>query len=465
MGALSTHIPKEKSMLHQNFMFGIQNQIKKNKKNAVELTESDVSTEVDAASEKAIEEAYNPGFQFTIYEMTEKAKKKIDDKKVLTTESFSLGKAKKKLERDIQYFNYLYESFVPESLKEDYEAILESTLETTIRLYQECDVTPRVMSPALNSEELTESQLVDLYKNGLNKTIKDEYTKPLLSGQIAELYESELQTLVKALIEEGADVDMEAVSIYLPFEESLTKFNKEVLLPEAAMRKVEAFIESQGELVDIFEDTAADILAELQKKIKLLTSLVAPGAFDAAVDSDVDGSKMAGITIVTSGDFDQDSEPCIDDICQAEIESDDEASKELEDELEANDIHDEDKDGDDSDDLEGGDIEGIETIEIKDELSDAEEDAIDDEIKDVQAVEDSDGTDEGSAEETEIDDDEVEGAPEEPELPGEKAEGEETEGDEAEEIDSTDEEVNSDDEEEEDKEEELVEEKEKKETK
>jgi len=71
--------------------------------------------------------------------------------------------------------------------------LLESIFEYTIKLYQETDITPRLISPAIASEELTENQIVDLYKNNLNETIKNKYTKPLLSGKITELYENEIR--------------------------------------------------------------------------------------------------------------------------------------------------------------------------------------------------------------------------------------------------------------------------------
>ncbi len=442
-------------MLQQNLMFGIQNQIKANKSKKEDVAETGLLESTEPTTKESVEEAYNPGFMYSIYEQTENAKKKLADKRVLTTESFNMNRVQKKLSKDINYFNYLFENFVQDELKGQYESLLESVLETTIRLYQECDVTPRVMSPAMQSEELTESQLVDIYKSNLNYNIKEQYTKPLLSGKVAELYESQMNTLVHKLVEEGIEVDMDAIAIYLPFEESMYSFNRSVLIPEAADMRVQSFIKGQGELVDLFENTAADILQDLEKKIKLLTSLVSPGAFDAVVDSDVDGKQMAGITIISDDNFADKAEPCIDDICPAELDSDAEASEELEDELEASEDHDEDDDG--VEDLEDT-IPGIETIEIKDELTSEEEEEIEDESLDVQAVEDSDGTEEGdpaeatetaeeaAEEDAEEDATEEEGAPDEAALPGGSEEaGEEVESDDSNDnIEATDEEVNSD---------------------
>lgn len=433
-------------MLQQNFMFGIQDQIKKNKEVRTKESLLESTQEPKEDIKASLEEAYNPGFMYTIYEMTEKAKKKQDNKLKLTTESFSLSRVQKKLEKDIQYFNYLFENFVHPELKGQYSDLLESIFDTTIKLYQECDVTPRVVSPALANPELTESQVIDLYKNGLNTAIKNDYTKPLLSGNVTELHESTLKNLVRKVVVEGAELDVESIKIYLPFEEAMYKYNKSILIPDIANSRIQAFVESSsGELTDLFEDTASDILRDLEKKIKLLTALVAPKTFDDVVDSDVEGSKMAGVTIISDDNFNDDP---VADVCPDSLDIDPEAEEEFQADEEAFEVHDEDENGIEDSEEDGDtedDIPGIEGIDTELDLSNEEIAELDDEDEAVAAASGEglvgdDSTDEIEGEEDGATEEEFAG---EIDLPGDGVEPDSSEDPIIDEED-IDDEVNSD---------------------
>jgi len=323
-------------MLQTNLIFGIQKKIKAGSKHAHKMGLVEESTEYKRHTANGEEPILESSFVAGIYEQAHAAKKKEESKKTLVTEAFHLTKARKKLEKD---FNYLYENFVDDVFKDQYKILLESVFEDTIRLYQECDVTPRLASPALDSNELNESQIIDIYKNKLNETIKNNYTKPILSGAINELYENEIRTLTKKLITEGSDLDMEQVRVYLPFEETIYKFNKEILVPEIAENRVKAFMESMTEdYLEFIDESAADILQTIEKKIKLLSSLISPNMFEKAVDAEgVEAPKMAGISITVDKNFDEDS--CDDGICPDEIAATDpEAAEEMADEEEAEEL-------------------------------------------------------------------------------------------------------------------------------
>ncbi len=340
-------------MLQTNLIFGIQQKIKDGHQRSDDLKITEARDEI------LLENYYNPGIVSGIYQQTQAAKKKATHKKSLVTEAFHIKKAEKKLQKDISYFNYLYENFVDDVFKDDFQMLLENVFEDTIRLYQECDVTPRLISPALDSNELNENQIVDLYRNSLNETVKNKYTKPLLSGKISELYENEIRTLTKKLLQEGVSADVEQVRIYLPFEETVYQFNREVILPKTAEARVVAFMESaSAEYTDLLEETAADILKTIEQKIKLLTSMVGPNMFDKAVDVDgVNAPKMAGISITVDKNFND--EECIDGPCEMDAAEDPEAAEELADEAEANEI-----------DADGEDIVGAE-VSAKDALGQA----------------------------------------------------------------------------------------------
>jgi hypothetical protein len=328
-------------MLQTNLIFGIQQKIKAGSKHAHKMGILEESTTETNKVEKdnRIEPILESSFISGIYEKAAAAQKKEEGKKVLITESFHFSKARKKLEKDINYFNYLFENFVDDVSKDQYTILLESILDDTIRLYEECDITPRLVSPVLDSNELSENQIVDIYKNRLNETIKNQYTKPFIKGTISELYENEIRDITKKLITEGVDLDMGQIKVYLPFEETIYKFNKEILIPKNASHGIELFMESMtDDYLEFIEESAADILKTIEKKIKLLTSLVSPNIFDKAVEADgVDAPKMAGISITidknfNDGDCDEGGGPG--DLAS----SDPEAAEEMADEVEAEEI-------------------------------------------------------------------------------------------------------------------------------
>jgi len=323
-------------MLQSNLIYGIQQKIKENKA----VTEDGMleeATVLEEAETEEVEPILESSFISGVYEKASHAKKKEEKRRVLVTETFNMTKIEKKLSKDVHYFNYLFENYVPEVFKSQYFELVESVLEDTIKLYQECDVTPRLFSQAVDSNELTEAMVVDIYKNGLNENIKNKYTKPLLSGKITELYESEIRDLTRKLIEEGSSIDPEQVKIYLPFEESVYRFNRSILIPETAEKPIQTFIESMDEEYKQFlQESPEEMLQNLEKKIRLLTSLVSPEMFNKAVEADgVDAPKMAGISITIDKNFDGD-EDCDDGACPDDVASmDPEAAEEMADEEEA----------------------------------------------------------------------------------------------------------------------------------
>jgi hypothetical protein len=392
-------------MLQTNLIFGIQEQIKagaKARKEHKGMIEESTSLSESKQPTECILEA---SFIAEMYEKSSQASKKETFKKSLVMESFDMRKAKKKLEKDIVYFNYLYENFVDEVFSDQYKELLESIFDDTIKLYNECDVTPRLVSQALDTNELNESQIIDIYKNRLNTAIKNDYTKPMISGKITSIYESQLREVTKKLIEEGSTIDAEQVKIYLPFEETMYKFNKEILVPEIATSRIDAFMESvTEEYLEFIEESAADILQDLEKKIKLLTAMISPNVFDKAVDADgIDAPKMAGITITTDSNF---VEPEQAEICPAEVAEDPEAAEEMADEEEALDLESE------SGDVVGAEDQAREDMDLAVDAEDYEDIPARDEEAEESAAEESAEEDQIGAIDVETNDEVSSGADE-----------------------------------------------------
>jgi len=130
-------------MLQTNLIFGIQKKIKEGRAQSNAAMPLEESTTVKKNDTQILfEGSLNAG----IYQQTSKAGRKIETKKRLVMESFNMAKVQKKLDKDIVFFNYLYENFADDKLKANFEIILENIFGDTIRIYQECDVTPRYIS-------------------------------------------------------------------------------------------------------------------------------------------------------------------------------------------------------------------------------------------------------------------------------------------------------------------------------
>ncbi len=359
-------------MLQTNLIFGIQKKIKEGKTQTASGMLEESTTEVPSVPEERAQLIMEGSLNTGIYQQTHSAKKKIVTRSKLVTEAFNMHKVQKKLNKDISFFNYLYENFADKNLQDNFSILLESIFEDTIRLYQECDVTPRLISPALDSNEITESIVIDLYKNALNESIKNNYTKPMLTGKINELYESQIRDFTKKLIQEGSEINMESVRTYLPFEESVYSFIREVVIPKNANTRIQEFIEStDAEYTDFLEESAEEILNKLEKKIKLMASLIGPNMFDKAVEAEgVNAPKMAGISIVVDKNFE---DPDVigdcdeDDICPATVAATDpEANEEMEAENEADEI-------DSDNDIAKAEEEAREDLDVANDVDDLEE--------------------------------------------------------------------------------------------
>jgi len=327
-------------MLQKNLIFGIQNQIKKNKNlNVSSNFLEETSNQIIQESHKEHDEVnivLESSFIADIYSKSEKSKRKEEIKKSVVMESFNLRKINKKLEKDSIYFNYLYENFVDESFKEKFKNLLENIFLDVIKLHEECDITPRLLTPAVDVNDLTESQIEDIYKNNLNKLLQENYVQPVLNKTLSELYENEIKEITKTLITEGVDIDLNSIKLYMPFEEAIYQFNKKVLIPEPAEKAISTFMESLTEEYKQFvEESAEDILNNIEKKIRLLTSIVAPNIFNKTVEaSGVDAPKIAGITIIVDKNFKNNEDSLPENI--SNIPED--VKDEIEDEEEANEI-------------------------------------------------------------------------------------------------------------------------------
>ena len=217
-------------------------------------------------------------------------------------------------------------------------------------------------------------------------------------------------------MENGIDVNLDDLVVYLPFEKAVKEFFESILLPEGSKYKLKLFLENQDEIYfEYFEENAKFLEECVSNDISKIASLVAPFLFkkkvDAEMSEDFNPIKMAGVSMACekidggptvckiSKEGNEDPEDIEDDI-ENDIENDDIDNKEdLEKEIEK--IAAEDSLGLEGENADSSDDEIIDEIKdeleasaidnvAKDDLEKAEDEIFDDEDKDHDGIPDKD---------------------------------------------------------------------------
>ena len=349
-----------------------------------ELTESTINFDDPDFKKKAnlTKEIYENrlAYMSRLYSKINKANDKIEKQKEFITESFNRNVFEEKVQKDLVYFKHLLENILPKGDSKVYQELHETVLDLmkeallkTVELYEETNVKPRYLSPALNMKNIEEAKIIDLYNKHFEKFLTENYIIPLRKGELTELTESkELKKFTKFLIENGIEENIDNIVAYLPFEQKVKEFLENILIPEPAKKKINYFIESQDmTYFEIFEKNAKVIQESLEEVLEKIASILSPFLFKKSVDIDADINpiKYAGISMVckkinngpmiceVSDNDDTDDTDNADDISDDELvkevekiaeEDADDIKDELEDEIEADMImpdDDKDKDG------------------------------------------------------------------------------------------------------------------------
>jgi len=276
-----------------------------------ETASSEVKDDSYNVQKKLTKEIYENQVDYMskIYSKLHKANVKEEKKKELVTESFNRNVFEEKATKDLIAIKELLEFTFEgkdaafDRLKDEIFEMTKDALNDVINLYQETDVKPRYISLALAHKELSESEIFNIYKRHLKEHLQENYMKPILSGKIEELEETEsIKKFAKFLTENGIDTDLDALIAYVPFENQLKDFFENMFIPEGAKYKINLFMESQDDVYYEFFDKNAKILTEsIEEKIGKIVSLIAPFLFDKVVDGvddmEVDPTKLAGVSI------------------------------------------------------------------------------------------------------------------------------------------------------------------------
>jgi len=296
-----------------SFFKQVSSKLKKafEKSNEKILEESTVSAEdlvknEEESLKKIVEEAHVRKMDFTraLYTKINKALNKEEKKKEIIYESYNPNLFEEKGLKDLVFISSIieeaYEGF-PEKYKEELYEMTKSLMMDVIDLYKEANVKPRYLSPSLMKKEISENEIIRIYKDNMKKFLNENYLKPLMTEKFNETYKNDIKKVTKLLTENGVDVNLDELMLYYPFEKTLQEFFESVLIPEPAKIKIKYFEETQNpEYFEFFDRNVRVLQESIEDKISKIISLIAPFLFNKTVETeeDINPIKYAGVSIV-----------------------------------------------------------------------------------------------------------------------------------------------------------------------
>ena len=205
-------------------------------------------------------------------------------------DSFSASLMENKLESDATFL-FGMSSSLEESAKEEYFKNLQFLLENTESLFKEVDMKPRTVSMAIDSQELNESTIQDIYGKNLTKSITKDFSQPLEEGKLLKDNKETSKLLLESAIKTGQadNIDAELFLKYSLFETTIVNNIKNVALPEELLERTEKFLSVQdASYFDIFDENASVLLKNIEEAAICLGSAIAPQLFVEGLNSTVD---------------------------------------------------------------------------------------------------------------------------------------------------------------------------------
>jgi len=221
------------------------------------------------------------------------------DQPVVGADVFNASKLELKLESDGRFFADLT-SVLEESEKEVYFEKLETLLEATVGIFKEVNMKPRTCSQAVDTQELTESTISEIYSKNFTDAVNKDYSLPLFEGTLLDMYKSEARLLTEAAVKADmtSEMDTELFLKYALFENTLVQNCKRIILPEVLEERTDAFINQQDEeYFEVFTNNAKALKEEIQESIISMVSMIAPKLFEESTSLKNSGcEKFAGIS-------------------------------------------------------------------------------------------------------------------------------------------------------------------------
>jgi len=183
---------------------------------------------------------------------------------------------------------------------EAYISELGLLLEATGELYKEVDMKPRTCSNAVDTQELTESTINEIYSKNFTDAINKDFALPLFEGTLLEMYSSEAKLLTEASIASGLskEIDSELFLKYALFENTLVQNTFKLILPEVLEERTDSFITLQDEeYFEVFTKNARVLKEQIEESCQKMVSMIAPKLFEESTGIEDSGvEKFAGIS-------------------------------------------------------------------------------------------------------------------------------------------------------------------------
>mgnify|MGYP003572498275 CR=1 FL=1 len=187
-----------------------------------------------------------------------------------------------KLENDARFIVGM-STMLEEAQVDAFYKELETLLESTGDLYKEVDMKPRTCSRAVDTQELTESTISEIYSKNFTQSINKDFAQPLMEGTLLADYKDEAALLMESAIaaDVTADMDSELYLKYSIFENTLHKNLEKIILPETLLERTENYIEAQDkEYFEVFTKNAGTLLGTIEESISAIVTMIAPKLFE-----------------------------------------------------------------------------------------------------------------------------------------------------------------------------------------
>ncbi|MFA7127878.1 MAG: hypothetical protein WC136_01765 [Sphaerochaeta sp.] len=243
----------------------------------------------------------NVKFTFDIVNQSKKALKKLEESKryvqpTIGADRYNEILLESKLNHDANFFMHLGSSATDSN---KYLNDLHIFLESVADLYKEVDMKPRTCSVSVDTKELNENSVLDIYSKQFSERINKQFTKPLFEGTLIPKYNKESKLLMESAIVSEAinDIESESFLKYAIFENIMIDTIVSTVIPEALMERTDHYIGQQNdEYFELFTKNAKNLKETIYESAYNIASNISPTLFENGIGQELNTQNYAGIS-------------------------------------------------------------------------------------------------------------------------------------------------------------------------
>lgn len=243
----------------------------------------------------------NVKFTFDIVNQSKKALKKLEESKryvqpTIGADRYNDMLLESKLNHDANFFMHLGSSATDSN---KYLKDLHIFLESVADLYKEVDMKPRTCSVLVDTKELNENSVLDIYSKQFSERINKQFTKPLFEGTLIPTYNKESKLLMESAIVSDAlnDIESESFLKYAIFENIMIDTIVNTVIPEALMERTDHYIGQQNdEYFELFTKNAKNLKETIYESAYNIASNISPTLFENGIGQELNTQNYAGIS-------------------------------------------------------------------------------------------------------------------------------------------------------------------------